>query len=122
MQLAPNRRWLRFSLRMLFVVVTVLACWLGYELNWVRERRAVTGNPLVQVQDFHLSVWRDFKYGPRTSARTHQQHPVAPWPLDLLGEPGYWIISLPKGTTEQEASRIRRLFPEAERVTVFGIE
>lgn len=35
---APKRRWFRFSLRTLFVVVTVFCSWLGYELNWIRER------------------------------------------------------------------------------------
>jgi hypothetical protein len=36
----PKRRWFRFafSLRTLFVVVTVICCWLGYELNWIRQR------------------------------------------------------------------------------------
>jgi hypothetical protein len=35
----PKRRWFAFSLRTLFVVVTLVACWLGYELNWIRQRR-----------------------------------------------------------------------------------
>jgi hypothetical protein len=35
---APRRRWFAFSLRALFVVVTVFGCWLGYQLNWIRER------------------------------------------------------------------------------------
>ncbi len=38
-----NRRWLRFSLRTLFVVVTVLCVWLGYELNWIRHAMRHTG-------------------------------------------------------------------------------
>ncbi len=36
---APKRRWLRFSLRTLFVVVTVLGCWLGWDLKWVNDRQ-----------------------------------------------------------------------------------
>jgi hypothetical protein len=35
---APKRRWFQWSLRTLFVVVTVFGCWLGYELNWIRQR------------------------------------------------------------------------------------
>jgi hypothetical protein len=27
---APKRRWFQFSLRTMFVVVTVFACWLGW--------------------------------------------------------------------------------------------
>jgi hypothetical protein len=25
----------------LFIVVTVFCCWLGYQLNWIRERHAI---------------------------------------------------------------------------------
>jgi hypothetical protein len=38
---APKGRWFRFSLRTLFVVVTVFGCWMGYEVNWIRQRRAL---------------------------------------------------------------------------------
>jgi hypothetical protein len=36
--IAPPRHWFRFSLRTLFLVVTVAGCWMGYYLNWARER------------------------------------------------------------------------------------
>jgi hypothetical protein len=41
---APNRRWLRFSLRSLFVAVTLLAMalgWRSYCLAWIQARRDV---------------------------------------------------------------------------------
>ena len=38
---APKRRWFRFSLRTLFVVVTVCCVWLGWQLHIVRERQAM---------------------------------------------------------------------------------
>ena len=41
---APKRRWFRFSLRMMFVVVTVFGCWLGYELNWIRQRHEISNH------------------------------------------------------------------------------
>ena len=34
----PRRRWFRFGLRTLFVAATAVACWLGYQLNWIRQR------------------------------------------------------------------------------------
>jgi len=37
----PKRRWFRFSLRTLFVVVTVLGIWLGWNAEIVRERTAM---------------------------------------------------------------------------------
>jgi hypothetical protein len=39
MTLAPKRRW-SFSLRTLFVVVTVVGFSLGYQLDWMRQRGA----------------------------------------------------------------------------------
>ena len=35
---APNRRWFRFSLRTMFVVVTLVGCWLGNSLIWIKQR------------------------------------------------------------------------------------
>ena len=35
----PKRRWFRFSLRMLLVVVTVLCVWLGFKVNAARRQR-----------------------------------------------------------------------------------
>ena len=34
----PRRRWLRFSLRTLFVLVIVVVCWLGWNVSQVRQR------------------------------------------------------------------------------------
>ena len=39
MNTAPTRRWFRFSLRTLFVVMTVFGCWLGWNLRQVRQRQ-----------------------------------------------------------------------------------
>lgn len=105
---APKRRWPRFSLRTLFVAVTVFGCWLGYELNWIRQRHAA----LVKWDDSEFLV----------------PPPTAPGLLRLFGEPGYGYISISfewhdgalSGTlTEQEEAEIkmaRRLFPEAKMV------
>ena len=35
----PNRRWFRFSLRTLFVLIAIFGCWLGWQAHIVRERR-----------------------------------------------------------------------------------
>ncbi len=64
----PNRRWLRYSLETLFVAVTVLACWLGYELNWIHQRREALASGIVR---FPIDG-------------VHEELP--PWQLRLLGE------------------------------------
>jgi hypothetical protein len=33
-----RRRWFRFSLRTMFVVVTVVAIFVAYHVNWIRQR------------------------------------------------------------------------------------
>jgi hypothetical protein len=38
---APKRRWFRYSLRTLFVVVTAVCCWLGWQAKMVNDRRAM---------------------------------------------------------------------------------
>ena len=42
--MTSRRRWFRFSLRTLFVVLTVLCFvlggWVAYQLNWISQRHA----------------------------------------------------------------------------------
>jgi hypothetical protein len=45
-----SRRWFRYSLRTLFVVVTAFACWLGYEWNWIRQRREFLAKFQAQIE------------------------------------------------------------------------
>jgi hypothetical protein len=45
---APKRRWFQFTLRTLFVVVTVLACWLGYAVSWIKQRHAFLAQPMTK--------------------------------------------------------------------------
>src|SRR4051812_44517476 len=43
---SPRRRWLRFSLRTMFVLMLLASiplAWVGYSLNWVRQRQAIIG-------------------------------------------------------------------------------
>ena len=53
----PRRRWFRlaFSLRTLLVVVTLIGCWLGYQLNWIRQRHALLKSNTVRLRhDYFL--------------------------------------------------------------------
>ena len=91
---------LRFSLRTLFVVLTVLCIWLGYSLNWIKERRELIGYP----------------YPSNDTAGPGAVQPRAPGLLWILGERGVAVLLINADDKEFE-SRARRLFPEAEIVT-----
>jgi hypothetical protein len=113
MTLAPKRRWFRFSLRTLFVVVTMFGVSLGYELNWIRQRHEVLADPKVH---FYFEVGED---DPFSAAPTVPVN--APWFLRLLGERGVASINIMYPTTstrplseseELERARVSRLFPE----------
>lgn len=94
---APKRRWFRFGLRTLFVMVTVVGCWLGYHLNWIRERHAYLGN----------------------SAAVHSRGSAAAAPLSLrlLGEDGVSSVTVAGWAPNRNPAYARSLFPEAD---VFG--
>jgi len=102
-----RRRW-SYSLRTMFVVVTVLGCWLGYQLHWIRERAEVRS-------------W--LKSGPISPAGTFdfRNHP-RPWGLRILGEKPesmLWIWVEPEESEQHyfaRQDRIQRLFPEAHLV------
>ena len=92
----PRRRWFRFSLRTLFVVVTVLGCWLGYQLNWIRERHAVLAR---QSPGGGTGFWP----GPRPGFLLQR----------LFREPGIGCIVVGECVSDAEFNRILSLFPEA---------
>ena len=52
----PYRRWFRFSLRTMFVLVAVFGCWLGYEMNWIRQRHAFAARQDVNLNTIHYDV------------------------------------------------------------------
>ena len=95
---ATKRGW-SFSLRTLFVVVTMAGCWLAYHVNWIHQRHALQASGQVEV------VGRTIP---------------APGLLGWLGEPGHEAVFLylqgPTSTPDEnrEIESIRRLFPEAD--------
>jgi hypothetical protein len=118
---ASKRRRFRCSLRTMFVAVTVLGAglgWTAYQLNWIRERRAV-------VLRADILSFRSFSGEP--FARP-------PWSLCPFGARGYKAVDLlivddnrtrpsemdskmddPRLTPGErgELLRLQRLFPEA---------
>jgi hypothetical protein len=109
-----RRRWSRFSLRALFVVVTAVCIWLGYHLNWIRQRHACLAEQEAAAAN-SVNI-------PRTVGE-------APLPLRLLGEGGiarlplYVVVDKSKNqdrdTILPEAIHsASRLFPESRLLVV----
>lgn len=98
----PRRRWFSFSLRTLFVLVTVLGVfltWLGVQLKWIQDRKEA----LKWLADGHGMFHEGFE----------DRMPIAPLSVRIFGEPAIGYILLP----EENAShgpRIKLLFPEAQ--------
>jgi hypothetical protein len=107
---APRRRWFRFafSLRTLFVVVTVLACWLGWERQIVRNRAATKRRAEKEAFGFDTE-W------PATAKPKPTHIGAIPWHRRLLGDEGYMIIWVPGGHPPPESLReeVRLAFPES---------
>ncbi len=81
MTTTPKRRWLAFTLRTLFVAVTVVGIglgWVVYQLNWIRQRRAVIARP-------DIISWSRFSVEPLASP---------PWTLRPFAARGFYTVDL----------------------------
>ena len=97
---STRRRWFRFSLRTLFVFVTLVCVWLGYSANWISQRRAI-------LRTDGISVPEKWRRPPR---------PLAPGGLWILGEEGFRAIIVAEqlqGSHDDLIERVKKLFPEA---------
>lgn len=97
---------LRVSLRTLFVLVTVMAVWLGYQLNWIRQRR----EPRELIVEHNGNANVELVVMASAGAEVHFQS--APFSLRILGEDDIRLIGVAPGTSQEKT--IKRLFPEAE--------
>jgi hypothetical protein len=101
MTLVPKRRRFRFSLRTLFVVVTLaggMAAFVGYNLNWIRQRH--------EFSAIDEPIWAFPKWDS-----------IAPGMLWIFGEDGCDAMIVACSSIEDATEKrrgIRRLFPECE--------
>ena len=103
---APKRRWFAYSLRTLFVVVTVFGCWLGLELKFIHEREACA----VRISQAGGGV-----AAYPNVFRGSQRWPPPRIPLwrRWLGDRPFDGMMVPPEWPEAEAKQARSLFPEA---------
>jgi hypothetical protein len=108
-----QRRWYQFSLREMFVltfVVSIPLAWVGYSLNWIRQRHDAMG-PLRRLNALQIQSPDLFGH-PEAKPTTA----IAPCCLWLFGEQGQGELHVhdyPNGTSPK---KLRKLFPEAKIV------
>jgi len=121
-----SRRWLRFSLRGMLVVITLFGIWLGFQVNWLRQRREArrwieqheTRGGWSGVDPTRITVTK-------LDGTTYQKEAVnAPLSLRLLvGENRLAYIKLDKSKLSEadipRLNALHALFPEAEGVDIF---
>jgi hypothetical protein len=93
---SERRRWLRFSLRGLLVVVTLAAIWLGWNVYVVNQRKAALAAPGIET-------WT------RSSALS-----LPPW-RRWFGDQAVGIIV---SNDSSHVVALKRLFPEAEVIEI----
>jgi hypothetical protein len=103
-----GRRWYRFSLRGLLLAVTLLAVWLGWNVNTIRQRRAaiadwqLRGGGVYSQKDS-----ADDLFGP---APVKHELPLV---RRLLGDEAISNVFLPPEATSAELETAAKLFSEA---------
>jgi hypothetical protein len=95
----PRRPGLRFSLRTMFVVVTLFCMWVAWQLNWIRDRH-------LALKTVHPGGYSLKDYRP------------APWSIRLF-ERGVPFINVdPEIARDTErVNELKRLFPESRLFT-----
>jgi hypothetical protein len=78
----PRRRF-RFTLRTLFIAVTILCCWLGWKVNAARKQRDAAEVVRRNVVGWHGSLWYDYDFDLDSMQLRAQREPH--WLANLLG-------------------------------------
>ncbi len=104
----PRRRWFRFSLRTLFVLMTLLCVWLGWNVYQVRQREAVL--QYLQQHQIYMEATNPYL--------VHPWRRSLPFMWSWLGAKPVGYIMLPVSLySDGDCRTVQQLFPEA---TVVG--
>ncbi len=96
----------RFTLRTLLVVVTLVGCGLGYEVNWIRRRHAAM--PWIEAHlECRGSLGQHYSPGP--------PRPPMAWWLQMLGEKSEPALDLYQHEEDSD-EEFERKFSEAEHL------
>ena len=107
------RLWFRYTLRTLFVLLTLLGIalgWLAVQVKWKHDRREARKS----IRSFSSSRLRDFGFDLTRETRS-------PLGLRLLGEKPVTLIVVPP-QSKYSIAELERLFPEAQVANKPGFE
>ena len=97
----PTRhRWSRFSLRTMLVLVTLLCVYLGWLMNWKRQREAVLLN--------------SHNRAPLIGEYFVEEGQQPPFPLAFFFVKGIRVVIPGPSARDEEFKRLQSLFPEAK--------
>ena len=103
----PRRRWFQFGLGTMLLVVTALAMWLGWELRYIRARKAWLRDHLpAPVLTLGLQII--------SGQQLHSDDGVIPFWRRWLGDEAQEQVFLEWDTSAAGRAKARYLFPEAE--------
>jgi len=118
-----RRRYFYFSLRTLFVVVTILGAflgWLGVQVRWIHDRRQA----LEWILPYHARqlAAESGSLPPPLKGSVSHAGMTAPWSLRILGEKGIERLEVDQdwlgANTPYSLAKLRLLFPEAKVLVV----
>src|SRR5262249_27598356 len=78
----PYRRWRRFSLRSLFVVITILFAWLGMQANRAHQQRSA----VAAIEKAGGSVHYDYQYDAKGQVSSASPPPGPEWLRKITGD------------------------------------
>ena len=105
----PRHCWFRYSLRALFVVVTLLAIplgWLGWQVRVVHARRALLAE--IDVSGTAIYLYER----PLPPQWNNRPTGLVLWIREWLGDEQRMMHCVPWTETDDRAVAARRLFPE----------
>lgn len=125
-ELPATKRRLRFSLRTLLVVTTLVAVGIAWPLYRVNRRRAERvwieqrgGSVDVFTRPVPIQIAPFLEFQSYQRAHGPEVEPEIPQWRRWFGDEAYNQINLPEGTSQSDVERARALFPEA-RVEVMA--
>jgi hypothetical protein len=101
-----NKPKLRFSLRLMFLAMTVLAAWLAWDMSIIRHRRA-----LLATLDISYAVTPAVELSSQLAYRTFAAQVGSV--RRLLGDEAIQFIFYPQNAEPEFVSTLQAAFPEA---------